>query len=81
MNFERPDYHGATDEIVRYSIDQKFADSMELAWCCGSEPYEMFKSANQYYIMCPTCGRHTNTYKHLYEAKQAWNIIDSLRRE
>lgn len=68
-----PDFHGSRDEIVRYSIEQDFENRITLIGCCHKRPVEMFKSSSEYFVRCKECGKQTRTYKHMYEAKQAWN--------
>jgi len=76
--FGRPDYHGSKDEIVRYSIEDRFTDSIQTYECCGEMPKEMFRSCHEYFIKCLVCGRKTKMFRHLYEAKQAWNCEEAL---
>lgn len=70
----KPDYRGSRDEIIRHDIEAKFERSITLHDCdCGETPKEMFKSCHDYYVVCPVCGKKTKTYRHMYEAMQAWN--------
>lgn len=69
----KPDYRGSRDEIVRADIENKFTRSITLLSCCGNAPKEYFVSCTDYYVRCPKCKKRTRTYRHLYEAKQAWN--------
>lgn len=70
--FGAPDYD-SKDEIVRYSIENRFTNSINLIRCCSMDPREMFRSSTEYFVRCKQCGKQTKTFKHLYEAKQAWN--------
>ena len=69
----KPDYKGSRDEIVRLHIESEFERKITKRLCCGSQPWEMFKSCHDYFIKCGHCGVRTKTYRHLYQAKQAWN--------
>ena len=71
----KPDYHGATDEITRYSIELDFENKINLQQCpcCGEKPQEYFKSCHDYFVRCDHCGKKTKMFRHAYEAKQAWN--------
>ena len=69
----KPDYKGSRDEIVRLTIENCFTMAIALKKCCGVKPDEMFRSTTEYFVKCPECGKSTKMYKHLYEAKQAWN--------
>lgn len=71
--FGAPDYEGSRDEIVRYSIENRFTNSINLIRCCNVDPQELFRSSTEYFVRCKQCGKQTKTFKHLYEAKQAWN--------
>lgn len=71
--FGKPDYHGSNDEIIRYSIENRFTNAIQMFKCCDEVPKEMFRSCHEYFVKCPVCGRRTKMFKHLYEAKQAWN--------
>ena len=72
---KHPDYGGERDEIIRDHIEREFEDSIVLDKCtCGSSPKEMFKSCRDYFVMCDKCKRKTSFYRHMYEAKQAWNM-------
>ena len=74
FDFLKPDYQGKTDEILRASIEHDFERQITLANCsCGQEPTPKFFSCKDYFIQCNNCGKKTKTYRHLYEAKQAWN--------
>lgn len=70
-----PDYHGAMDEITRYSIENDFELSIKLTKCpeCLKEPEKLFKSCHEYWLECPKCGRATERFKKMYQAMQAWN--------
>ena len=70
---QRPDYKGSRDEIVRMDIEAAFTRSIQLKKCCEEKPKELFRSNHDYFIKCQKCGRQTRKYRHLYEAKQAWN--------
>ena len=74
FDYIKPAYADTRDEILRYDAEAKLEDRIRLAKCCGAQPKRMFKSCHEYYIVCPTCGRITDTYKHMYEAMQAWNL-------
>ena len=74
FNYMKPDYLGSQDEIVRYSIENRFTLMIPLQKCCGRDPEECFKSSHEYFVRCPICKSHTDCYRHLYEAKQAWNL-------
>lgn len=71
----KPDYHGATDEITRWSIEVDFENQIKLQKCpyCGKSPKEYFRSCHEYFVKCPHCGIKTKCHRHAYEAKQAWN--------
>ena len=64
---------GSKDEIVRYSIENRFTNSINLIRCCSVDPEEMFRSSTEYFVRCKQCGKQTKTFRYLYEAKQAWN--------
>ena len=71
--FGDPDYEGSRDEIVRYSIENRYTNRINLIRCCSVDPAEMFRSSTEYFVRCKQCGKQTKTFRHLYEAKQAWN--------
>ena len=74
FDYLKPDYQGSRDEIVRDSIEDRFTEQIHLFACsCGESPIEMFRSCHEYFVRCPKCKTQTKMYKHLYEAKQAWN--------
>lgn len=71
---KHPDYGGSQDEIVRLTIENQFELGIILKTCdCGSVPKGYFRSNTEYWVQCE-CGRKTDIYKHMYEAKQWWNI-------
>ena len=72
---DKPDYQGSRDEVVRYSIENRYTMNIRLKKCCGVQPKEMFRSYTEYFVKCPKCGRQTKMFKHLYEAKHKWNRI------
>ena len=74
FDITEPDYHGATDEITRYSIEVDFENSIILQKHCNYEPEIRFKSCHEYFVKCPKCGVRTKYFKHCYEAMQAWNL-------
>ena len=79
---EKPDYHGVRDEIIRLHIEKAFTEKIELKACvCGVVPHEKFWSDTAYFVGCPRCRRQTKEYRHLYEAKQAWNKMISEEGE
>ena len=79
---EKPDYHGARDEITRSHIESAFTEKIKLKACvCGVVPHEMFRSDTAHFVGCPRCRRQTKEYRHLYEAKQAWNKMMSEEAE
>lgn len=72
--YGKPDYHGSRDEIVRSTVEDRFEQSINLYICrCGENPQEKFRGCHEYFVACPTCGRRTKSYRHMYEAMQAWN--------
>lgn len=73
FDITKPDYHGAMDEITRYSIELDFENSIALHKHCNTKPEQWFRSCHEYYVKCPKCGIRTKYYKHCYEAMQAWN--------
>ena len=74
FDFLRPDFYGERDEIVRLHIETQFEMQIALVKCsCGCDPKPMFKSDKDYFIECHNCSCRTGMYRHLYEAKQAWN--------
>lgn len=73
FDITKPDYHGATDEITRYSIETDFENSIVLHKHCGIKPETWFRSCHEYYVKCPKCGKRTKYYRHCYESMQAWN--------
>lgn len=73
FDITKPDYHGAMDEITRYSIESDFENSIVMREHCGAKPEPWFKSCHDYYVKCPKCGKRTKYYRHCYEAMQAWN--------
>ena len=73
FTYLEPNYQGSRDEIVRLHIENDFQQRIPLIECCGLHPQEKFKSCHEYFIICPVCGKHTKCYRHLYQAKQAWN--------
>lgn len=77
----KPDYHGSRDEIVRYSIEKRYTTRIRTKKCCGIKPKEWFKSDSEWYLKCEECGRKTKDYKHLYEAKHAWNRDEATTRK
>lgn len=40
----KPDYHGALDEITRYSIEVDFENMIKLRKCCGETPKNILKA-------------------------------------
>lgn len=68
-----PDYHGAMDEITRYSIELDFENMIILQEHCGVSPEEYFRSCHEYFVKCPVCGKKTKYHRKAYQAKQAWN--------
>ena len=77
FNYLSPDYKGSGDEIIRAHIESQFEEMIILNECCGQKPLEYFKSCKEYFIKCPICQRRTRYFKHLYQAKQAWNKGES----
>lgn len=71
--YGKPNYMGITDEIYRYSIELDFERKIPLDKCCNKKPTEMFRSCHEYFIKCKVCGKMTKMFRHMYEAKQAWN--------
>lgn len=69
----KPDYGNNKDEIVRLCIEDKFERAITLYKCCNVEPKGMFRSCKEYFVRCPICNTRTRYFRHLYEAKQAWN--------
>lgn len=69
----KPDYQGHKDECVRHTIENCFTMAISLKKCCKAIPGERFRSSTEFFVVCPKCGKATKMYKHLYEAKQAWN--------
>ena len=69
----KPDYQGHKDECARYTIENCFTMAISLKKCCKAILKEMFRSSTEFFVVCPKCGKATKMYKHLYEAKQAWN--------
>lgn len=78
FNYLKPDYQGKTDEITRMSIENRFENQIQLNKCCGILPDQMFKSCRDYFVRCPVCGKTTKLYRHMYEAKQAWNFMEEV---
>ena len=68
-----PDYHGAMDEITRYSIELDFEQKIILQKHCSKSPEEYFRSCHEYFVKCPVCGKRTKYHRKAYQAKQAWN--------
>ena len=74
FDISKPDYHGAMDEITRYSIEVDFERSIKLHKClCGHSPKQYFKGAYEQFVKCEHCEKRTKYYRHAYEAMQAWN--------
>ena len=73
FNYLKPNYGESRDEIVRAHIEYEFQKMVPLSTCCGKTPQEMFRSCHEYFVKCSICGRRTKYFRHLYEAKQAWN--------
>ena len=73
FDYTEPDYHGATDEITRYSIEVDFENSIILQNHCNAKPEQYFRSCREYFVKCPKCGRRTKYHKKAYQAMQAWN--------
>lgn len=69
----KPDFKGIQDEILRYSIAEKFEQSITLTKCCGIRPQDMFKGCYERFVQCPKCNKRTDYFRHGYEARQAWN--------
>lgn len=69
----KPNYNGSRDECVRFTIEARFTEMIGLDECCESEPKPYCRSCHEYFVECPVCKKRTKYYKHLYEAKQAWN--------
>ncbi len=69
----KPNYNGIRDEIIRLHIEREFEEKNVLQRCeCGKKPVTKFRSCKEYFVVCE-CGIKTKYYRHLYEAKQAWN--------
>ena len=76
FDYAKPDYKGAVDEITRLTIERDFELYLNAKKCphCNNDPDSCFISCHDYFLKCPKCGIHTDTYKHTYEAIQAWNL-------
>lgn len=75
VKIKHPDYQGSRDEIIRLSIEHQFELKIKLKPCvCGGKPKEWFKSDTEYWVECQACGKESKHCKHLYEAKQYWNL-------
>ena len=75
FDITKPDYHGAADEITRYSIELDFEMSIKLHKCryCDRLPAQYFRGCYEQFVMCEQCNKRTKYYRHAYEAMQAWN--------
>lgn len=81
MKRETPEYNGTRDEILRLHIEREFERKIHLKKCDETEPRAMFRSCTEFFIICPVCKKQTKFYKHLYEAKQAWNEGETFWEE
>lgn len=70
---DKPDYGNTRDEIIRATIERKYEKKIRLKKCCGFEPVIKFQSCTEYFVQCQVCRSKTKYYRHIYEAKQAWN--------
>lgn len=73
----KPDYHGETDEIFRYSIEHDFEMTIKLRKCsCGGKPSRYVRDIYEQFVMCTKCGKKTKYFRHAYEGMQAWNRME-----
>jgi hypothetical protein len=65
--------YSSKDEIIRATEESYFENLIDLDYCCGVEPGRWTRSCKEYFLICPVCKKQTKTYRHLYQAMQAWN--------
>jgi len=77
FDYAEPDYNDTLDEILRLSAERRLENNIQLVKCCDTEPRGKFRSCEEYWVECPSCGKKTKTHRKYYQAMQAWNRGES----